>query len=470
MTTMTGAAYLVFRGSQRFFFSQDDFFFLYRAAQISSFRELLEAFLAQDRFFYRPWPRVFMFFAQWRLFGWDAGTFHLVSIALQAFNGCLVYWLMNQIFQRGLLAGITAVLFVSHPASFLAVYWISGIQDLSMTAFLLLSLWLYLKGREAGGGARAWFKAFSVTAFALALLSKETALVGVFLLPLVDWVQDRQRNRPGPWRPPIGRLAPYLGVLLCYLLVSSRTFSAVMTAAGPYGFAISPRVPAANFSFYLGEIFFLKNATSIPPLAITVISFLVGAALAAFALTSRPGRPVGAFGIVWFLITLSPVLLMTQRTYSYYAYLSLTGVMSLLAWPILSGLAFVDHRFRTPPGNRLRSLAAGSGLGLLLFLWLGLSLIQVQAKEIEDPAGILSKSILAQTAFREIKVRYPEIPPGSELCLLGAGERERWAVGHGDLFRLLYPGIRVSFIDEREWTSMKNNTPNLYWFQIPRFP
>jgi hypothetical protein len=462
-----GSAFFVFMGSQRFFFSQDDFFFLYRAAQISSFRDFVEALASQDRFFYRPFSRVVLFFLQWKLFGLAAAPFHIVNIAIHALNGFLVFLIINHIFRSPFFAGISAVLFVSHPLSFLAVYWISGIQDLSMTAFVLLSLWLYLKDGEAASGRRFWWLGLSLATFTMALCSKESGLVAIVLLPFVDWAHGRETNPSRPWRLPIGRLSPYLAVLFFYILFNGQTLSAVLNSVGPYAMGVSLTLIAKNFSFYLREFFYLNNATFIPTSGITVASYFFLAALTFYSLKPKENRTIGALAIGWFITALLPVLFVAQRRYSYYGYLSLVGMVNLLALPLHRVLGIIHGHYGRGKEASLRFLAEGMGLFLLLFLWLGLSLMQIRAKEFEDPAGILAKSFLAQTVLQEIKARYPEIPTGSTLYLTGAGERQRWALGHGDLFKLIYPGIRVSFVDNPDAMVLVKSHPNVYWFQIP---
>jgi hypothetical protein len=101
-----------------------------------------------------------------------------------------------------------AVFFAVHEGHQEAVMWFSAINELFVFFFGMASLWCW---RSASDGVRpAWWKELaSLVLFALALLSKESA---IFLLPLFVLTVE-----PAQWRQRLPRLAPHVALVLLSL-------------------------------------------------------------------------------------------------------------------------------------------------------------------------------------------------------------------------------------------------------------
>jgi hypothetical protein len=171
--------------------------------------------------------------------------------------------------------------------------------------------------------------------------------------------------------------------------------------------------------------------------------------------------PVVIFGVGWFLIALLPVIFLSQRTYSYYAYFPLVGFIGVMAVPIarlLEAAYALTHRLNAPSKHLFWS-AGGIIALILLGGWLRFSIGQIQAMEAKDPAGIISKSNLALIAITEVQTLYPELPADSTLYVIGLTDRDAWAFGHGDLFRLYYPQVTVVLMpgEAVDWTVLPNS-------------
>jgi len=153
--------------------------------------------------FYRPLATLSYLF-DYQLFGLSAFGFHLTSIILHAANALLVYALLLRFDLRYRFAFIGALFFAVHPVQIEAVTYISGRNDLLFLLFSLLTILTFLSGMR--GKPLAYI--FSVLCFALALLSKENAVVvPVLLIPLV-WLERKKAE---------GRL-PYLTLALLLLV------------------------------------------------------------------------------------------------------------------------------------------------------------------------------------------------------------------------------------------------------------
>ena len=208
-----GAVYLPSLASG---FNADDFLILWRIKSIEGLSEPLAYFKFAFYEYFRPLG--FLSYAlDWRLWGLNPWGFHLTNVVLHAANAALVFRLAGRLLPvRG--ATVAAVLFALHPASHEAVYWVAARFDLLATFFMLVSLVCLT---SANGGWRS----AGIVAFALALLSKESAISLVIIAPAWDALVDRRTLRDTA-----RRLIPLLIVVAAY--AAARSFGADLAAAG----------------------------------------------------------------------------------------------------------------------------------------------------------------------------------------------------------------------------------------------
>jgi len=109
-----------------------------------------------------------------------AWPFHVVSLALHAYNGLVVLGLLHRRLGFSAAAATAgAMLFAAHPLQVEAVAWISDQRGLLATALGLTAVWMHLAAqadRDASSvQGRAWFQAKDLAAglvFCLAMLAK----------------------------------------------------------------------------------------------------------------------------------------------------------------------------------------------------------------------------------------------------------------------------------------------------------
>src|ERR1017187_5781260 len=149
----------------------------------------------------------------WQVAGLTPPVYHAASLTLHIANTWLVFFVAAAP-PRVAPAGFFAV----HEGHQEAVMWFSAINELLMFLFGMASLWCW---RSASDSARpTWLKDVAgVALFALALVSKESA---VFLLPLFPLMVE-----PAEWRRRLPRLAPHLVLVLLSLasIAQSRSNS-----------------------------------------------------------------------------------------------------------------------------------------------------------------------------------------------------------------------------------------------------
>jgi tetratricopeptide (TPR) repeat protein len=99
---------------------------------------------------------------------------HLVNMLLHAMTSVLVLLLCHAWFRSVSQALVAGLVFAAHPVHVEAAAWVSGRSDLLLGLFFALALWADFQHGRTG---RARWLALSLSAFALALLSKEAAVV-----------------------------------------------------------------------------------------------------------------------------------------------------------------------------------------------------------------------------------------------------------------------------------------------------
>lgn len=155
--------------------------------------------------------------------GLDPFVYHLTNVLLHAVNSILVLLLVRRVTGRPELSLLSALLFASHPVHAEAVAGVSsGRPDLLAATFILLSLISYA-ARPRTLRDRVFRWTVSLMSFALALGSKESAIVLPLLVPLVGYMQRAEEKGPSkPWGSLLVDLVPYFAVAVIYLFVRSQ--------------------------------------------------------------------------------------------------------------------------------------------------------------------------------------------------------------------------------------------------------
>lgn len=162
------------------------------------------------------------YFLTYQLFGPSPWAFHLANLLLHGLNAVLILALLRPVHgERAALC--CAALFCVLPVHAEAVAYISGRSELLVSAFLLLA-WLSLRGDHPRAGR-------GLSCFAMALLTKEQAVMFPLLLALQDWALEGKRF----WER--GRRGLYAGLAAClgaYLLLRITALSAALHAGVDY--------------------------------------------------------------------------------------------------------------------------------------------------------------------------------------------------------------------------------------------
>lgn len=371
----------------RAFFLSDDYVLLTEA----QLRSLAEA-LAIDHtwFFYRPLGKL-LWWCEFRLFGYHAALYHMVSLGLHALCALLVVLLARRLLagRAALLAGCAFALLPLHAEP---VAWLACQYDLLMTAGFLaatLALLRFLEGERARLG---WLLGL-LLAFQLSLWAKESALVFPVLGPLLAWVV---LPRLSLRRMAVATL-PCWALLVVNLLQRAQAWGSL----GGYGDRpiLWPQLPMTLAQTALTLLAPL-NRLVFPGWALLLWG---GMSLLLLAMAALCGRRLWLAALLWLACTLAPALGLlpvgADMQNSRVLYLPSVGLCLLLA----AGAGVLSARL-----PRRAGLAAGgaASLGMLATMLWQLGPWQV--------AGQNSLHVV-----QELHRLLPKIPPASRVQTAG---------------------------------------------------
>ncbi len=434
-------------------FAQDDFHWMLRASGGAPVSLTTPRVLSMSLYF-RAW---------FVLFDARPAAYHAFNLALHLTTGLLFYRLLARRLTAGVAASAAAV-FLTSPALFDALHWVSAIAELLCGAFLALAVWLLL-GRPASP-ARRWL---AVGAYVLALASKEIA---VGAAPMMALFHARGGGRAGGLR-----------ALLCVALAGLFALPAAgawQTGAGePY--ALEPvmalrNLPAFTAAAGLGGAAFADASDLIwARLAWVQVAgwVILGGWLA--ALIVRRSAPAW-LGFLWFVALLAPVVMLERQLYLYYLYCALPGLVASVAFLV----------------------AGGGGTGPRWAPWVVGALIVLQAVAIEARSTsrlkraplptdfVLRRAAIARHAIGDLARQRDALRP--RVVLLGQqpveaaaqgastteatdytrdpwwDENVRGALSDGEALRLMLPGVRETVF--KPWLEPEDTTSAIAAYRI----
>ncbi|HVZ16371.1 MAG TPA: tetratricopeptide repeat protein [Terriglobales bacterium] len=110
------------------------------------------------------------------LFGTNSIGWHATTVAIYSLSTYTVYRLVLRLGADPWLATFAALIFAVHPAHLESAAWVSGVTDSLLSIFLFISLLCFIRGTARNNTDSLWI-ALSVVFYALAILTKETAIV-----------------------------------------------------------------------------------------------------------------------------------------------------------------------------------------------------------------------------------------------------------------------------------------------------
>lgn len=300
---------------------------------------------------------------------------HLVTllchVAASALAAVLLYEILAGVAGAGTGALAGGLFFALHPAHAESAAFIVGRSDSLAAAFLFAALALALRARRRGSYA---LYLLAGGAFLLSLLSKETAVAGLLLLPLLFYTLPEERGGEAGRASLVRPLAIFCAAFALYLLV--RVAAGHVAVAGrqlALDSALRNLLPMVGF--YVKQAAVPWPTTPfhyrLPPTPLLVAALAVASCLGWLALKSfKGGERRHVFAFAWFFATLAPALapaffgMLQTLVAERFLYLPVFGLSLTLAicFAGMSGW-----------GSSKTRLTAKVALGVLLLLFFGLS-------------------------------------------------------------------------------------------------
>jgi len=277
------------------------------------------------------------YMADTTLFGPDPGMFHLTSVVFHSANAGLLFLLLKRLTGDLWPSALVAALFAVHPLHVESVAWVAERKDVISMFILLLTLAAYVQGPTERRTRVA-----TAILFVLGLMAKPMLVS----LPLLLLFLDRwPLGRTAPWKDLIREKVPLFalaGASSLVTLLAQKSFGAVISVERlPMVYRLG-NVPIAYVGYLWKMVWPVRLAPLYPfiPEDVTLwkslgcLGLLLVAGALAFA--SRRRFPYLAMGLLWFLISLLPVIGLiqvgAQSMADRYTYIPLLGPFIIVAW------------------------------------------------------------------------------------------------------------------------------------------
>lgn len=176
--------------------------------------EILTSSFFGKQAYYRPLVSI-SYMIEYHLFGLKPLYYYLTNILIHIATSISLFFLLNFLFRRKMLAFGVALLFAIHPIHWEAVSNIPGRAILLCAFFYVNAFFLFCRSRK---DKRTYI--FSLAAFILALLSKESAAMLPLLLLSYQFFLGREKRGGGErWEKWILPVVPFFLVAGLYLLL-----------------------------------------------------------------------------------------------------------------------------------------------------------------------------------------------------------------------------------------------------------
>jgi tetratricopeptide (TPR) repeat protein len=324
-----------------------------------------------DSIYYRPLV-MFSFLVQAMLFGPRPAPFRLFNVFLNTWVVVMVYQFGKRLWPKGSGALWGALLFAALPVHSEDVATVSGISDLECGAFFLAALLIYTKpaSGRAFSRVRAWMSAL---VFLLAALCKEVALaIPVLMVFYEHFLRGDTAARFGER---LSRYMPTFLVSAFYIVVHFAVIGDLSTVGPPIRMHLRESLifGFTQLGGYTAKLLWPQHLSYSwkfhPPLTWRDPAMLLGMLFTLWALGMvvawwRRDRPV-SFAIIWFFLTLAPVLNIAGVGVPAYGerYLYIPSVG--ICWLLGEGLGALA---RLGLGHRAGLRVAAVALGLVLLL------------------------------------------------------------------------------------------------------
>lgn len=389
-------------------FFQDDWFTLY-ISRVNNYLSFLQFFVPRsDVIYYRPLGMQVYFFIMQNIFGLNATAFHFMNFVVHFLNIILIYITAKRISLSTYIAATTATFYGLASYHFITFYWSSTFPFLLGQTWYLLCILTYLSYRQTH---RRSFFLVSFLLFFIGLLTSEFLVTLPIILLLSEIIFH-------------GKKASYLEPVILAVALVPYFFLRFFISRVPLDESYAPRLTAIvttlrTYLFWilnwpeeisnqfvgplsLNQDFSKDFSELVSLLAFSSIVLIISLAFAYLRMVkSKAQSRCFLFGILWFSITLSPLLFFPEHKFPYY--LAIPSMGLYFSWAVLLSGFVTKHRDRL--------LSQRNVTMILIILWFISSLASTRFSQLTHWAA--KRSRITKVLLGEIKERHPSVKSNS---------------------------------------------------------
>ncbi len=301
------------------------------------------------------------------LFGMNSGRHHLTNVFFHIANTLLLFFLLNRMTGDLWQSSFVAALFALHPLHVESVAQVAERKDVLSTFFWLLTMRSYLWYADF----RGWHRYITtILLFILGLMVKPMLVTLPFVLLLLDY-WPLGRLSIDDWRLPIEKInsnqssiinhqssivnrqssiflekIPFfiLTVALCIVTFFVQKSGGAVRSLTVIPFDVRVANALVSYVSYIWKMILPYNLAffyphqGMPPAWQTAASFLLLVCVSFAAIKTVRNHPYFAFGWLWYIGTLVPVIGVVQvgshSIADRYTYVPLIGIFIIVAWGV----------------------------------------------------------------------------------------------------------------------------------------
>ncbi|MEA3445789.1 MAG: tetratricopeptide repeat protein [Bacteroidota bacterium] len=268
----------------------------------------------QNLGYYRPLSQI-SFALEVEVFGNNPHVMHFFNVLLYALTGLFLFLFLNSVFRGKILFALfVSLLFIAHPVHTEVIANIKSRDEILAFLNSILAFWFIWKYT---GHKRLHMLILSWLFYFLALMSKETAITSLAVIPLLLWFFSNQNNKRIVWLS-----LSFIGVSILFLILKQAMIGSLSGTPPSYINVypyqeMSGRIPTALYilgMYFYRTVFPLQllydySYNQIPvvdfanPLVLFVLIIIV--VLIILKIKNLKRRNLISFSIIYFGITLS---------------------------------------------------------------------------------------------------------------------------------------------------------------------
>jgi tetratricopeptide (TPR) repeat protein len=281
-----------------------------------------------------------------QIYGLNPGWHHVTSLLFHIANTLLLFVILKQMTGARWQSAFVAALFALHPLHVQSVAWAAERKDVLSTFFWMLTMGSYVRYVESPGAGRYLLV---LLFFALGLMSKPMIVTLPFVLLLLGYGEPQSQeamnlsNKNAVLLHLVWEKAPFF---LLAAVSCAVTFLAQQSggALAPVPLDVRMANTLVSYVSYVGKMIWPHHLAVLYPHPGMLPMWQASAAgllllfISVLALRVVRGHPYVAFGWLWYIGTLVPVIGLvqvgSQAMADRYTYVPFIGLFIIIAWGI----------------------------------------------------------------------------------------------------------------------------------------